>query len=1255
MKKTFRKLISVVLVVLMVFSLGTPAFAAGTGSVDIRPTITLDKKSYQENEQIKITVKTENQGNAEAPVTLEFKTTTFISMETKSDDIGVVKANDKVTTTYSAVAGASGIAELGGIFKAVRIVFGYIVPAIYNFLTLLMTDSDSQMVTIGDIAAVVVVKAVPQYDETEEPETPDETEVYNVSFNLNYEGAETINPIKVKSGEIIATPVPEVRDNFQFIGWYFNDSIFDFSGGVTQDMELTARWYDETDTTDSDNDGISDSVEAQFGTDPASNDTDNDGVSDYNELNWLNSDAKDEFNGEDDFDNDKLSNAEEDKLGTNPAYSDSDYDNLSDFDEVFVYNTNPLNNDTDNDGVNDGTEIQNGSDPLTIENEFITENKTGEISENSPVVASASVVTDNTGAGSLTITEVTHSDNIFITEQIPGYLGSAYDFSVDGTFISATITFEYDTSLGTIGDNFEPRIYYVNENGEFEELPNQTVENGKVSATVEHFSTYILLNKKSFDLVWDKEIKPVDYKGDGKTGIDIVFVVDSSGSMDWNDSNNIRHQAVKNFIVKLTEYDRAAVVDFDDSARVYQTFTNDHTSLNNAVNRIDSSGGTSLSAGMRSAINLFTQSSYTRTDAYKYIVFLTDGDGSYSSSYTTTAKNNDIVVYTIGLGSGVKENVLKQIAQGTNGKYYFASSASNLPDIYEDVSFETVDYITDSNSDGISDYYTELIDDGKLLLSNGMYDLVNVIDQYGADCADWDNDGLLNGEEITVKTSGSSTYIVMKSHPLIADSDGDSLPDAAEVNDLNTDPLKITKGGASSIENLIDGSMYVYVEQVNDKSIGNAIAGFFDWQKTDESKETFINYFYDYASNSSINKNAEEIKKLATREAAWQRVETIVNIAGLGKSLLDLGTDLNSYDASVKAQITKYNKKHTEIVRLFNNKKYDEIIDEYSDVKEYEKIFDIFDGLYDTITKDNGIEKSAAVIGLIASGKKLISGLKTFKFDLGKKINSFSNKYQTFLGKAPTGDITYGTVIGVGFDVASIVTDVAKVNNLYGKLQANSEAFNEYIELIEYISNNGNGKDYIKVAAGDIIKIILDKTNTEYYKQLNKAIASETAEEFIDIAISIVGDFNPYVKVAEMVIGIVKVSISLTGMTEYAKSLVKSQCIDAISDGCIYYLNGLIDYEGIWFSYSSEDEERVYHYLTQLAQSRIVGEDSICSFLKKWSLATWISKIISNTSNEDLDNIFNTLTRATYNRSKNLDLILSDKLPRRPHGGGGSL
>ncbi len=50
-------------------------------------------------------------------------------------------------------------------------------------------------------------------------------------------------------------------------------------------------------------------------------------------------------------------------MGLNGSYSDTDGDNLNDYYEISIYNTDPLDEDTDNDGYNDGDEIASGTDP----------------------------------------------------------------------------------------------------------------------------------------------------------------------------------------------------------------------------------------------------------------------------------------------------------------------------------------------------------------------------------------------------------------------------------------------------------------------------------------------------------------------------------------------------------------------------------------------------------------------------------------------------------------------------------------------------------------------------------------------------------------------------------------------------------------------------------------------------------------------------------------------------------------------------
>ena len=619
---------------------------------------------------------------------------------------------------------------------------------------------------------------------------------YTVSFDST--GGSPVDSQTINKSDRITRPENPEKDGYVFAGWYMSREYsqeFDFyNTNISGDTVLYARWVDATDTTDSDRDGLTDAVEEYFVTNPLKQDTDGDGLSDYFEIAHsqtdplvMDTDGNGVMDEAEDPDGDKLTNLEEQAKGSDPLMADSDLDGLSDLDEVKCHNTNPAKSDSDNDGADDGWELEHGYDPTVYNSSFSVAIQPLQPSNENPVTAGVNLTSGGESASSVNISKV--DNNPLISKSIAGYLGDAFEFTTTGPIGNAELIFTYDASLGTEGDSFKPRIYYFNEEtGLLEELPKQVVTDGEVKAQVSHFSTYVLLNKVAVDKVWATDIKTPQNQGDSQyTGIDVVFVIDSSGSMWDNDRSGLRKEAAKAFVDKLGSNDRAAVIDFDHDASVYQDFTSDHTNLKNAINRINNSGGTDLGAGMGKAISLFTNSSYTRTDAYKYIIFLTDGDGSYNTGYTSTASKNGIVVYTVGLGSGVKESTLKAIADGTGGKYYFASTADALSGIYKDVSFETVDYTTDTNNDGISDYYTKLLNDGDLVLSTGSCDLVGVIETYGKNCDDWDGDGLKNGDELKIVQQDGKVYLKMLSSPIEYDTDGDGLNDCSDTHPLEWD------------------------------------------------------------------------------------------------------------------------------------------------------------------------------------------------------------------------------------------------------------------------------------------------------------------------------------------------------------------------------------------------------------------------------------------------------------------------------------
>jgi len=80
-------------------------------------------------------------------------------------------------------------------------------------------------------------------------------------------------------------------------------------------------------------------------------------------LHWL-------LNPDADNDEDGLNNASEVEAGSNPLEFDSDGDGLSDGEEVLVYGSDPLATDSDGDGLSDGDEVLDyGTDPLLADSD----------------------------------------------------------------------------------------------------------------------------------------------------------------------------------------------------------------------------------------------------------------------------------------------------------------------------------------------------------------------------------------------------------------------------------------------------------------------------------------------------------------------------------------------------------------------------------------------------------------------------------------------------------------------------------------------------------------------------------------------------------------------------------------------------------------------------------------------------------------------------------------------------------------------
>lgn len=648
-----------------------------------------------------------------------------------------------------------------------------------------------------------LIKAEVSYSVTEE-------QVCTIVFNTNG-GSEIENQI-LNNGELIQDPGMPIKEGFLFLGWYGDaDCVdeFDFKQPVKRSCTVYARWLDIADMTDSDGDGLTDALEKFFGSNPQMADSDGDGLNDYVEVAVLNynplapdTNENGVLDGDEDGDGDGLCNIYEVDAGTNPANTDSDSDGLDDGTEVNTWNTSPLLADTDNDGAGDKWETEHGFSPLEYHSTFVTEVKANQSVAEVGVVASVSMEGTGAQAETLQVKAISESEEPLMSSAIPGYMGVGYEISVAGKDLNATLTFEYDTSLGAISDTFQPRIYVLNEdNGTLQELENQEVVNGRVSAYIGRASKCILLNKTEFDKIWEQDIKrplSAGEAGDDVT-LDIMFVIDYSASMLDNDPNQLFKQVSEEFIHKLRpEMDKAGAVEFIREAYMVSELSYDKESVIAAIRNITYDDGYNWDSGTDGSAGIYLGlEKLEASDAeYQFIVFITDGeDNGYAVPYEDLiemAVQNSVTIYTIGMGSA-NEALLTYIAECTGGKYYHATTGvsmddmTNLDDVYGEIEAETVDLTVDVNADKIPDYYNELIKQGILTLSNGSTQFSGIDFNYNEDGQsgnDYDGDGLLNGEELVITQEGTVVYMQMKSNPLENDSDKDGYNDKEDEKPL---------------------------------------------------------------------------------------------------------------------------------------------------------------------------------------------------------------------------------------------------------------------------------------------------------------------------------------------------------------------------------------------------------------------------------------------------------------------------------------
>lgn len=197
------------------------------------------------------------------------------------------------------------------------------------------------------------------------------------------------------------------------------------------------------------------------------------------------------------------------------------------------------------------------------------------------------------------------------------------------------------------------------------------------------------------------------------SGVDIVISLDISGSMLARDFSPDRITAAKNVATKFIvdrNTDRIGLVVFAGESFTQCPLTTDFATLINLLNQVESGiidDGTALGNGLATAVARLKDSDAKS----KVVILLTDGVTNSGQVAPLTAaelaKALGIKVYTVGVGSmgmapypmrdhwgnvvfedvkvEIDEEVLKNIASMTGGKYYRATSNDKLESIYSEI------------------------------------------------------------------------------------------------------------------------------------------------------------------------------------------------------------------------------------------------------------------------------------------------------------------------------------------------------------------------------------------------------------------------------------------------------------------------------------------------------------------------------------------------------------------------------------------
>jgi VWFA-related protein len=205
------------------------------------------------------------------------------------------------------------------------------------------------------------------------------------------------------------------------------------------------------------------------------------------------------------------------------------------------------------------------------------------------------------------------------------------------------------------------------------------------------------LKPESFSAAQDGSPVTLDSAAIAQRPATIILVIDTSGSMAYENKMSAAKDAAGAFIGGLSQIDQVGIIYFSDDVTVAQNPSTDQQAGKSIVSLLDSkpNGGTCLYDAAYTGVKLAT----TTPPGQRAVLLLTDGIDELPGGGKPCSRHKldevidlanqtgvTVPIYSIGVGDRVNQDELRKVAEGTGGGSLIAPAAGDVAGLFNTLS-----------------------------------------------------------------------------------------------------------------------------------------------------------------------------------------------------------------------------------------------------------------------------------------------------------------------------------------------------------------------------------------------------------------------------------------------------------------------------------------------------------------------------------------------------------------------------------------